>query len=420
MVGSLTPEAIPRLSDIVTAPDRDAAYRQLLAGEPVRRVRNLDGTVIWLVAGYAEIVQVLTDSRFSNDLSRAGDGRDPALAFPEDLRRYLGFALAANDPPGHTRLRKALSQEFTARRMADLRPRVETFADELITGMIHTARRSGRVDLSASFASQLPIRVIGGLLGVPADDEPEWLTWAGGLTAATPDDVFANARALVSYMHAQLDLRAGGDHVGDDLLSRLVAARATADDALSDQELVSLSLGILTAGHRTTANLIRTGMYLLLSRPERFESLSRDRSDQHIGDIVEEVLRHTGPAEFGVPRLCTEDLEVGATRIAAGEVVLVVLASGNRDPRRFVRPDELDPGRRDNAHLAFGHGVHYCLGARLARLMGTVAFGRLAARVPSLRPAEALTGADLRAGPGGAPAPLPVLITDPTELEHRP
>jgi cytochrome P450 len=369
----MTPAAEPHLGELLASPERESIYSGLAAGPPVVRGRYFDGeTPLWLVTGYDEIVAVLTDTRFSNDL----DGQDripvPGSTLPDDLRTALTSTLAAYDPPDHTRLRRLVSHAFTVRRVQALRPRIAEIVDTLLAGLAAHAGADGVVDLMEHFAHQLPILVIGELLGIPPGDQSRWRSSATGLAGGDPARVTAEARQLITYMTEAIARRRSGRHVADDLLTALV--RVSDDgDRLTEAELVSVALSVLLAGHRTTAHLVRTMAVLVLSGGLRCPAPDR------IPAVVEEILRGHGPAEIGALRFAREAVDVGGVRIAAGDLVLTVLASGNRDPRRFPASVGADPTPQDNAHLAFGHGVHYCLGAALARAMGEHALAGLAA-----------------------------------------
>lgn len=410
LVGSTSSEPSPSLVDILGSPDRDAVYGKLADGSPVVRAKYLDGNDVWLVLGYPEIVAVLDDdARFSNDLSRAATVRDPLAGLPDDLRPYLSATLAGNDPPDHSRLRKTLAHEFTFRRVEMLRPRMEATADELIAQMAEAAASGTAVDLSTSFASPFPMLVIGQLIGVPARDEHRWLTLAGGLTSMDRERVVASARGLIGYVHDQIALRA--DHgADDDLLSRLIDLRAKEPGRLDEVELASLVLSILIAGHRTTANLIRTGVHLLL-HPGRWENLCGVDADEGVAGVVEELLRRHGPAEIGALRVCRDPTKLGPVMIDKGDLVLVVYATGNRDARQFADPADLDFSRGPKHHLAFGHGIHYCLGAGLARVMAAVALATLAHHLPGLRLAEPSEEIRMLPTLQDRFPPLPVLVT---------
>ncbi|PZG36051.1 cytochrome P450 [Spongiactinospora gelatinilytica] len=356
------------LAGLLTAPDRDAYLTGLAKDGPVSRGTYLDGTPIWLVTGYPESVTVLTDPRFSSDITKQRKIDLAAMAgLPEDVAPYLLHTLGVYDPPDHTRLRRLVSREFTARRVERLRPRIQQIADALLSVVPE------KFDLIERYAYPLPIEVICELLGVPADDRDTWRTWTAALGAPDLGRIAEGARGLVGYMR---DLIAAKRRApGDDLLSGLVKVRENDGDRLGDEELISLSISILIAGHETTVGLISQSVRLVLAR-----SLG-------LGDVeaaVEEFLRYGGPAEIAVMRYTLEAVELGGVAIPAGEAVQVVYAAANRDPRRFDRPELLDLRRPDNAHLGFGHGIHYCLGAALARAEAQIALTSLFDRFPGL------------------------------------
>lgn len=378
-LAAAAPDEEPQLDAILTSPARDAAYGRLADGPPVRRGYHFGGTGLWVVSGYDEIVTVLNDSRFSNDLSRQNRVPLPGAGLPDDIREALTSTLAAYDPPDHTRLRRLVSHAFTVRRIQRLRPRVR----ELVTGLLeslpeHTGP-DGSVDLMEHFAHQIPILVIGELLGVSTAEQVRWRSSAAGLASGDPARTVEAARALVQFMTDEIAARRSPTWTGDDLFTALVRARDD-DDRLSEAEVVSMALSILIAGHRTTAFLVRAMAVLVLTGAVR--SPGPDR----IPNLVEEVLRRHGPAEVGTLRVATERVPLAGVAIEEGDLVQVVLAGGNRDSRRFADPAALDPARQDNAHLAFGHGMHYCLGASLARIMAHEALSALLLRAPAMTP----------------------------------
>ncbi|MEV4898000.1 cytochrome P450 [Nonomuraea sp. NPDC055795] len=371
------------LTGLFTTSDRDAFFAGLATAGPVVQGRYVDGTPIWLVTGYEESLTVLTDPRFSSDLARQGKLDVAAAAgLPEDVLPYLMRTLGAYDPPDHTRLRGLVSREFTARRVHALRPRIQEITGELVDAL------AGReeADLIEALAYPLPIRVICELLGVPQADQDTWRAWSAALQAADLDGIAAGARGLVAYMGRLIEAKRA--EPGDDLLSALVHAR----DRLSDEELTSVAISILMAGHETTVSLISSGALILLTDPARADLLRGDAGAMAVA--VEEMLRVSGPAEISPMRFTLEDVEIGGVAIPEGEVVQIVNAAANRDPRRFADPGQLMLDRSDNAHLGFGHGIHYCLGAALARAEAEIALHTLLARLPGLRlavPAEEIT-----------------------------
>ncbi|KWX05158.1 cytochrome P450 [Carbonactinospora thermoautotrophica] len=350
-------------------------YAALRDHDPVRRVTLPSGLPAWLVTRYEDVKAVLADPRLSKDVRRFPDpGRYLVAA---DLRETISRHMLNADPPDHTRLRKLVSKAFTPRRVEALRPRVQQITEELLDRMAPL----GRVDLIDAFAFPLPVTVICELLGVPVEDRDEFRVWSNVIIEGVgAGDRFESAvRAMDKYLRELVEAKRRSP--GDDMLSDLIAAREEGD-RLSEGELTSMAFLLLVAGHETTVNLIGNGVYLLLTHPDQLALL---RSDPGLlPSAVEEFLRYEGPAETSTLRFATEPIEIGGVTIPAGEVVLVALASANRDGRRFADADRLDITRGDSQHLAFGHGIHYCLGASLARLEGQVAIGELLARFPDL------------------------------------
>src|SRR3954470_21308105 len=350
-------------------------YQQLRRKAPVRPV-DVPAGRLWLVTRYADARQVLTDPRLSKQLPvetmQAGE-------------RLLSQHMLSADPPEHTRLRRLVNKVFTAGRIEALRPRVQEIANDLVDRL-----DGGRADLIADFAFPLPITVICELLGVPLDDQDQFREWSNAIVAsvATGAPQMDAAGELADYI-VEL-LAAKGRDRGDDLLSQLIVV-SEGGDRLSGRELVSMVFLLLIAGHETTVNLIGNGAYLMLTRPDVYERLRADR--KLVPAAVEEFLRYESPVETTTPRFTTEPVEIGGVTIPAGEMVLVSLSSVNRDEDRFAAADRFDLARADNPPLAFGHGIHFCLGAPLARMEGQVAFETLLDRLPNLAlavPADSL------------------------------
>ncbi|GGL58907.1 cytochrome P450 family protein [Planomonospora parontospora] len=371
------------LADLFTTRDRDAFWSALAAGGPVSRGRYLGGTPIWLVTGYPESLTVLTDPRFSSDVAeQSAIDVAGAAGLPEDVAPYLMRTLGAYDPPDHTRLRRLVSREFTARRVERLHPRIQQIVDDLIVGLPEEC------DLIEDFAYPLPIQVICELLGIPGADRGVWRGWAADLSAPDLERVATGARGLVGYLAELIGRKR--ERGGEDLLSALAAVRDR--DRLDDEELIAMAVSILIAGHETTVGLLSQSVHLLLTRPDLLAFLRAD--PQRIPAAVEEFLRCTGPAEIAVLRYTLQPVALGGTVIPAGEAVQVVYAAANRDPRRFEGPDLLDLSRPDNGHLGFGRGIHYCLGAALARAETQIALRSLVERFPRLAlavPSEEIT-----------------------------
>ncbi|MDA3649404.1 cytochrome P450 [Saccharopolyspora indica] len=347
------------------------------------------GLPVWLVTGYREARAALADSRLSNDLARTtrlfggggGGGEGGRGAFSAALSRNLLHA----DPPDHTRLRKLVNKAFTSRAVQRLEPRIERITADLLDQLDGVEE----TDLLVSYASPLPIIVICELLGIPASDEDDIRGWTKGLVSgASRTDMAAASEGIGAYL---TELVAGKRAApGDDLLSELIRVNENGDQ-LADEELVPITFVLLIAGHETTINLIGNGVYALLRNRPQLERLRADPA--LLPGAVEELLRYESPSSHGTFRSTTEDLPLGDAVIPAGELVLISLIAANRDPAHFDAPDVLDVARPPTSNLAFGHGIHHCVGAPLARMEGRIALGRLLERYPHL--ALAVDEADL-------------------------
>ncbi|GAA4548720.1 cytochrome P450 [Pseudonocardia xishanensis] len=354
--------------------DPPAEFRELRA-TPVCRMRYPDGHVGWLVTGHGEARTVLSDPRFSAraELRRSPiprPGMDAIYGHPAPPGYFL-----AMDPPEQTRFRKPLTAHFTVRRMAALHATVERLFVERVDAMIDAGQPS---DLVADFALPVPSLVICELLGVPDADRAEFQRNAIvhlGLTS-TAEESAAALRSIVEYV--QTLARHKRDRPGDDLVSHLVT---TTD--LSDVELGGAGLLLLLGGHETTTNMLTLGTFALLRNPAQLRLLVADPG--RIPAAVEELLRYLSIVQFSVVRTAIEDVDIDGIRIAAGETVTVSLPAGNRDPRKFASPDVLDIERATAGHLAFGHGVHQCIGQQLARVEMRAGFATLLGRLPDIR-----------------------------------
>jgi len=359
--------------------DPYSVHARLRARRPVSPVIMPGGTPAWMVTGYAEARAALTDPRLRKNMP----GWHPE---PNSIFAALDLHMLNSDPPDHERLRRLVNKAFTARRVERLRPRITAITNALLDDM---STRSG-IDLLASFAFPLPITVICELLGVPVADQDDFRTWSATIVSntASPEVFQAHATAMIRYFIALL--AAKRHEPADDLLSALITARDEGD-GLSENELVSMAFLLLVAGHETTVNLIGNGVLALLLNPAEMARLRAHPA--LIGGAVEELLRHVNPVSNATFRFAAEPVEIGGVRISRGDPVLVALSSANWDPSRFGDPDRLDLDRDSSGHLAFGHGIHYCLGAPLARLEAEIAFSHLLARFGSMRlaiPAESL------------------------------
>ncbi|MCP1308593.1 cytochrome P450 family protein [Paenibacillus tyrfis] len=370
------------------------AFYKRLAGqqEPLYRLDDFFGRgAAWVAFRHDDVVAILKDPRFVKDIRKLSPPQDQRESVHENasVNKFVEWTkqmpnMLTVDPPDHTRLRRLASKAFTPHTIEGLRPRIQQIADELLDAV----QERGRMDLITDFAYPLPMTVISEMLGIPASDRNQFREWTRELLSASldpnqADDVGAVLDKFVEYIKALLaDKRA---HPGDDITSGLVQAYDEGDQ-LSENELISTIWLLIVAGHETTVNLIGNGILALLQHPEQMRMLRSDPS--LLPSAVEELLRYAGPVIIG-SRLAAEDLTLHGKEIREGEMVLVSLAGANLDPHRFSNPEALDITREENEHLAFGKGIHLCLGAPLARLEGQIAFGTLLQRLPHLRLAVA-------------------------------
>ncbi|WP_328773782.1 cytochrome P450 family protein [Streptomyces sp. NBC_00286] len=353
-------------------------YARLRSGGPVHRVYDPDGEEVWLVVGHEACRTAFTDPRLSRNWLRAGNIKQ--IVNTEQTQPALMHMLMS-DPPDHTRLRRLVAREFTPRRIESLAPRVQQVTDELLDRMLAVEER--RADLIASFAFPLPMTVICELLGVPELDRDAFRRWSNEMVARTSPEAEALAYQEESAYLAEL-IAAKRAKPGEDLLSGLIHTADEDGDRLSPDELIGMSNLLLIAGHETTVNLIGNGLRALFAHPGQLADL---RADFGLLDgAIEEMLRYDGPVENSTDRLALEDVELGGVTIPAGSTVRITMADADRDPARFKDPDRFDIRRGSRGHIAFGHGLHYCLGAPLARLEGRIAFRTLLERCPDLAP----------------------------------
>ncbi|MGC0383145.1 cytochrome P450 [Streptomyces sp. SAI-195] len=380
------PSAAPELFTWEFATDPYPAYAWLRQHSPVHWTKLPSGVEAWLVTRYSDAREALADGRLSkNPEHHAEDaGGKSKTGIPGERSANLMTHLLNIDPPDHTRLRRLVSKAFTPRRIAEFAPRVQQLTDDLIDGF---ASR-GEVDLIHDFAFPLPIYAICDLLGVPPEDQDDLRDWAGMMIrhgGGQRGGVARSVKRIRAYLSELIHRKR--DDLGEDLISGLIRA-SDHGEHLTENEAAAMCFVLLFAGFETTINLIGNGVYTLMRHPRERARLQEaiQRGDAALLDTgVEELLRYDGPVELATWRFATEPLVIGRQRIAPGDPVLVVLAAANRDPARFTGPDALDLNRRDNQHLGYGHGIHYCLGAPLARLEGRTALETLLRRLPDLQ-----------------------------------
>jgi cytochrome P450 PksS len=383
-------------------------YARLREEAPVFRIKGPTNEVGWLVTRYDDAAQVLKHAQLTKDrFGRLTPEQRARLPWFVKFFEPLSQNMLNRDPPDHTRLRTLVHKAFTSRLIEQLRSRVQALSDELLDA----AQRKGSMDLVAEYALLVPVTIIAEMLGVPSSDYRKFQRWSNRLTSNTNmRDVLLSIPSLLMfarYLRKLIEQRRAAPR--DDLLTALIQAEE-AGDTLTPDELLSMVFLLLVAGHETTVNLIAGGTLALLQHPEQLERLRKNPG--LIGSAVEELLRYASPVELTTERFTREDFSVGGVTIPRGDLVFAVVASANRDERHFKDPDTLDLGREPNKHLTFGLGIHYCLGAPLARLEGQIAIQTLVNRFPKLRlskPAESLkwrTGFIIR-----GPKQLPVALS---------
>ncbi|MGW6881545.1 cytochrome P450 [Streptomyces goshikiensis] len=351
-----------------------AAYEPLREGRPLSRVTLFDGRSVWVVTGHPEARSLLSDGRLSADRQNA--------SFPTPSRRFQGLqdrrtALLGVDDPQHNTQRRMLIPSFTLKRTAALRPRIQETVDRLIDAMVG---RGPRAELVSSFALPVPSMVICALLGVPYEDHEFFEAQSRRLLRGPEAADTRDARDQINGYLAGLIERKRTDP-GDGLLDELVATRLETGETDID-ELVSLAAILLIAGHETTANMISLGTFTLLRHPEQLAELRAEPS--LMSEAVEELMRFLSIAD-GMLRVATEDIEIGGVTIRPDDGVVFSTSVINRDDAVFENPDALDWHRPARHHLAFGFGIHQCLGQNLARAEMEIALGTLFDRLPGLR-----------------------------------
>ena len=358
-------------------------FARLRASDPVHRYTSSEGQSTWLITRYADAEFVLRDERFVKDRQNtlAPEERQPSpapLASAEDL---FDLSMLKFDPPDHTRLRKLVTPFFTARAVEQWRESIQHISDELLDAV----EQKRQMDIVEEFASVLPIRIIAEMLGVSTEDSAKLHVWTKRIADALDDpiafqQVHEHLQAFYTYLQTLIEKKR--QEPDDALVSKLMRAEV-GNDKLSERELVAMVFLLILAGHETTTNLIGNGMLALLTHPEQM--LLLQMRPELINTAVDEFLRYFAPFAITTHRWAKEDLMLREKRIKKGDVVLVSLVSVNRDEEVFVEAEKLDIGRKENHHLAFGKGMHYCLGAHLAKQEGRIAISTLLRRLPALR-----------------------------------
>ncbi|MET7776633.1 cytochrome P450 [Streptomyces mirabilis] len=364
-----------------------AVYDRLRDTAPVHRVAGTDGNPAWLVTRYEDVREALANPLLSMDKKHALPGSYQGLSLPPALDANL----LNMEAPDHTRIRRLVVRAFTSRRIEQLRTPVRETADRLLDAL----GPHGSADLMTAYAAPLPITVICDLLGIPGEYRRDFRAWTDVLVAPDPTRPGAAKEAVAAMLGFLTQLLADKrKKPADDLLSDLIAVRDEGD-RLTEDELMSLAFLILFAGYENTVQLIGNAILGLLTHPDQLAALRAN--PERFPNAVEEFARHEGPALLAIRRFPVEDVTIGAVTVPAGETVLLSLAAANRDPARFPDPERLDLSREASGHLALGRGIHYCVGAPLARLETEIAVTALLERLPDL-----------------------ALDTDPAELRWRP
>ncbi|MEO2203236.1 cytochrome P450 [Paenibacillus pabuli] len=358
-------------------------YAKLRETDPVFKVMFPHGEFGWIITRYEDAVEVLKDQRFSKDVAKRYG--------PENQTVFVNNMLFS-DPPDHRRLRGLVQKAFTPKLIADMRSHIQDIADDLLNNI----GSRDKMNLIDEYAFPLPIIVISEILGVPVEDQDKFRVWSNSIIDASSSDhaeMFEqHAKEFTEYLTDWFaKVR---ENPGKDLISQLVIAEESGQQ-LSENELLGVVSLLIIAGHETTVNLIGNGVLALLEHPEQRDLLIQ--KPELIHNAIEEMLRYNGPVEFSTSRWALEDVEFRGQSIAKGELVIVALDSANRDADKFQDADIFDITREKSSHLAFGKGIHLCLGAPLARLEGEIAINTLLARYPEIQ-----------------------LQTDVNELEWRP
>jgi cytochrome P450 len=367
------------LADPVVVADPYPAFARARAAAPVQWH---EGMGLWLAFAHAEANAVLRDRR----LGRIWADKQPVERF-ESFNLIHRNAILEMEPPHHTRLRRLISAAFARGHVERLRPWVEELAGRLVDELVEESGGSRPVDLLTGMADQLPVAVIAELLGVPEADRPLLRPWSNAIvkmyeydrTRQREEDAERAADEFVAYLRALAADRRR--HPGDDLVSHLVSVRDAEGDRLTEDELVTTCILLLNAGHEATVNVTGNGTLALLCHPDQLRRLRADRS--LLPTAIEELMRFDSPLQL-FERTATEDVEIGGITVGKGQKIAALLGAANHDPAVFAEPETLDVARTDNPHISFGAGIHFCIGAPLARVELQAAFGALLGRTSFL------------------------------------
>lgn len=353
----------------------------LRSSQPVYRTTLPDKTPVWLITRYDDVAALLKDERFVKNRRTAMTSEQlRKMPWVPPMFRPLERNMLDLDPPDHTRLRALVHKAFTPNLIGQMRDRIQTLADELLDGVA----RKGQLDLINDYALPLPMTIITEILGVPTSDRHKFHKWSQAVVSLTSPKatmrVIPNVWMFIRYLRRFFRERRSDPR--DDLASALIQAEE-AGDKLSEDELLAMVFLLLIAGHETTVNLIGNGMLALLEHPDQMDKLRRNPS--MIKPAIEELLRYASPVFMSTERYASQDLDLQGVTIPRGGMTLGVIGSANRDETVFENADALDITREPNRHLSFGQGIHFCVGAPLARLEGQIAINTLMRRMPDLR-----------------------------------
>jgi cytochrome P450 len=390
--------------------DPSVRVAELRDERPVCPIRLPSGTQAWFVTRYADVQRVMSDPRFSR-MVRHGNTRYAAGAENDEVdlteEMILKSRSLSMDGPGHVQLRRLAGQAFTNKRVQGMRPQIQQVTDGLLDGM---AAAGPPADLMASLAAPLPMQIICALLGLPEKDRAQFSEWSAALighhaiTRYSGEDVTKVRQAMTEYLMGLIAVKRRQPQ--EDILTVLAHAEDNGD-RLTDFEIVAVTRAMLVAGHITTVSMIGIGLWRLFRHPAQFEALKADLS--LVSSAVEEILRYQPQGHFAFPQIATEDTEIRGVKIRSGELVFAPSYGANRDERQFPNAETFDIERKPNAHLSFGYGSHFCIGAPLARVELEIAYRSLLQRFRGLAPAIPLDQMRWRRGEVvGALEELPV------------